>query len=442
MNNYLTSLAQWLPVLLAPGKNGKTTKIPVDHNTGMPCDAHAPAFWTTYERATAVAQAWGPTYGVGFVLTAADPFFCVDIDHALQPDGTWSPLAQQLVAGLPGCMVEVSQSGQGLHIWGRYPNPPKHRMKRVDLGVELYTELRFILLGTQQAGEIAERCDALLSLIAQVFPPIETGSTAVPDEGPRADWRGPADDEELLRRALRSTSMAATFGGNRATFFDLWTANVDVLARAYPADPSSSEPYDRSSADAALAAHLAFWTGCDVARIERLMRRSALAREKWDKAVSAGDVPELTDANIRSTFKMLHDSRGEIFERGVIACFKGLAWDYKTNLPQKFGRRIVMTYLTGSYGHSKCDQLDDLVRVLSVLDGKPEPDHRRGIYSAISAAGLNGWPCKAGVVETEYLSIRTFKNHNGHVTFKRPDLVDKMNLIIAKHYPGALPAPK
>lgn len=190
--------------------------------------------------------------------------------------------------------------------------------------------------------------------------------------------------------------------------------------------------------------------GIDCGAWQYLMSQSGLrslmdatARTKWDKAVADGEVPELTDANIRSTFKMLHDSRGEMFERGVIACFKSLAWDYKTNLPQKFGKRIVVTYLLGSYStFSKTDQLDDLVRVMSVLDGKPEPDSRRGIYMALSAAGLNGWPHKAGVVETEYLSIRTFKNQNGHVTFKRPDLVDKMNRIIAKHYPGALPAPK
>ena len=34
------------------------------------------------------------------------------------------------------------------------------------------------------------------------------------------------------------------------------------------------------------------------------------------------------------------------------------------------------------------------------------------------------------------------KNGNAHVTFKRMDLVDTMNRIIAKHYPGALAAPK
>ena len=66
--------------------------------------------------------------------------------------------------------------------------------------------------------------------------------------------------------------------------------------------------------------------------------------------------------------------RGEIFERGVIACFKGLAWDYKTNLPQKFGKRIVMTYLTGWHSYERANQLDDLMRVLSILDGKIDSD--------------------------------------------------------------------
>lgn len=189
--------------------------------------------------------------------------------------------------------------------------------------------------------------------------------------------------------------------------------------------------------------------GVDSSSWQYLMHESGLrslmdatARAKWDKAISEGDIPEFNAANIRSTFTMLHDSRGEMFERGVIACFKSLAWCYKTNLPQKFGKRIVVTYLSGTSGYQKCDQLDDLVRVLSVLDGKPEPDYRGGIYSALTKSGAMGWPTRPGVADTEYLSIKHFKNHNGHVTFKRPDLVEKMNKIIARHYPGALPAPK
>lgn len=189
--------------------------------------------------------------------------------------------------------------------------------------------------------------------------------------------------------------------------------------------------------------------GVDGAAWQYLMHESGLrslmdatAREKWDKAIADGDIPELTEANVRSTFKMLHDSRGEMFERGVIACFKALAWCYKTNLPQKFGKRIVMRYITGAmYGGRKADELDDLQRVMAVLDGKPEADHRNGVRAALGRCGIR-WGDPRGTCETEYLLIRTFKNGNGHITFKRLDLVDKMNLIIAKHYPGALPAPK
>jgi hypothetical protein len=190
--------------------------------------------------------------------------------------------------------------------------------------------------------------------------------------------------------------------------------------------------------------------GVDAAAWQYLMHQSGLrslmdakAREKWDKSIGDGEIPEFTEPNVRSTFTMLHDSRGEMFERGVISCFKSLAWDYKTNLPQKFGKRIVMTYLTGYYSNNKQNELDDLMRVMHVLDGKPEPDHRGGISSMLTAAGLNScYPRRVGECENDYLSIRTFKNTNGHITFKRLDLVEQMNRIIAKHYPGALPAPK
>ncbi len=186
----------------------------------------------------------------------------------------------------------------------------------------------------------------------------------------------------------------------------------------------------------------------DAAAWRYLMHESGLlslmdakAREAWEKSISDGKHPELTAANIRATFEGLYSARGDMFERGVVECFRRLSWQYKTNLPQKFGKRIVLTSLLGWHSYTRANELDDLVRVFHVLDGKPEPDHRGGISAAISRAGL-GYASKQGTVETPYLSIRTFKNGNGHVTFTRPDLVNQLNRIIAKHYPGALPAPK
>lgn len=182
----------------------------------------------------------------------------------------------------------------------------------------------------------------------------------------------------------------------------------------------------------------------DTSGWDLLMKESGLrtfmdaqAREAWANKIATCDVPPLTLENIEATLRTLHDSRGDLFERGVIECFRRLSWCYKTNNPAKFGKRIIVRGIGNIYaGNRTCDQLDDLVRCFCVLDGKPEPDHRDGIYYQVSDAIRE----HRYIVENEYLSIRRFKNANGHVTFKRLDLVDGLNDIIAKHYPGCLPA--
>ncbi|MFM0174618.1 DUF4942 domain-containing protein [Paraburkholderia sediminicola] len=162
----------------------------------------------------------------------------------------------------------------------------------------------------------------------------------------------------------------------------------------------------------------------------------ACAREQWSKQIAEGDVPELTAANIEATFTQLYGARGDMFERGVLACFRRLSWDYKTNQPFRFGKRIIVRYLLsqGSLNHRVTDELDDLMRVFRVLDGKPEADHRHGAYYLVSDARQQ----RRTETENDYVHLRWFQNGNGHVTFKRHDLVEKMNQILAKHYPNAL----
>ena len=170
---------------------------------------------------------------------------------------------------------------------------------------------------------------------------------------------------------------------------------------------------------------------------------SAAKRTEVDEAIRAETVPPLTREAIRATFTQLHESRGEMFEQGVIECFRRLSWDYKTNLPQKFGKRIVVTYLTsyGSANYTQCDELDDVLRVFHLCDGKPEADHRRSCYRLISEAmrATSEWPKLA---ENDYFSITLYKNQSGHVTFTRPDLIQHLNRVLAKHFPHALAEPK
>lgn len=43
---------------------------------------------------------------------------------------------------------------------------------------------------------------------------------------------------------------------------------------------------------------------------------------------------------------------------------------------------------------------------------------------------------RAQMFEDNLFTIRYFQKESGHIAFKRLDLVEKMNDIVEKHYPG------
>lgn len=270
-----------------PDRPGKTIKRPVDVITGHYCNSNDPAHQYTYAEAAATGRP------IGFVFNEADGFWFLDIDGALQdvPGGAqWSGLAQQLCSRLAGAAVEVSQSGRGLHIIGRGV-VPDHSCKNIPLGLEFYTHERFVALtGTHAQGDAGlDLTGAAQAVAAEFFPPNPHGQIAGWTAEPVPEWDGPKTDEELIKAAVRGSekSAAGAFGG--VTFNDLWTANAEKLAAKWPSDKGG---YDASNADAALASHLAFWTGKNCERIRSLMQRSALARPKWD------DRPEWLETTI------------------------------------------------------------------------------------------------------------------------------------------------
>lgn len=254
-------------------------KRPINPKTGLSHDPHDPAMWLTFEEASAAASLYG--HGVGFVFTEADPFFFLDIDKCLGDDGQWSELAVNLCSAFTGCAVEVSQSGRGLHIFGKSA-PIEHRCKNIPLGIEFYTSRRYVALtGIGAMGDAGADTTAVVQwLVGTYFPPTEgTDDDFEWSDKPVPEWSGPEDDETLIEKMLASSSASAAFS-NRASVRQLWDADVDALAKAYP--PSGGGDFDHSSADAALCSHLAFWTGKNCERMDRLFRRSGLMRDKWD----------------------------------------------------------------------------------------------------------------------------------------------------------------
>lgn len=169
----------------------------------------------------------------------------------------------------------------------------------------------------------------------------------------------------------------------------------------------------------------------------------AQARDEWHKNLEEGELPEISEENILATFEHLHHSKGEVFERGVVNVFKGLSWDYKTNSPFSFGKKIIINNLVthNRWGFSlnwgwRRDQLTDLERMLFLLDGKPIPDNRSNVTTRLMEH-IRDHPGRQSY-EDDFFSIRYFQKGTAHLTFKRPELIKKMNNIIAKHYPGML----
>ncbi|EHP6080377.1 DUF4942 domain-containing protein [Escherichia coli] len=171
----------------------------------------------------------------------------------------------------------------------------------------------------------------------------------------------------------------------------------------------------------------------------------AQAREQWYNSLEKDDIPAVSEANILSTFEQLHQSKGEVFERGVINVFKGLSWDFKSNNPCKFGKKIIATGLVKhdrwgfglNWGWQR-DRLADLERMLMLLDGQPIPDNRADVTRRLSDHIHTNR--HSNRYEDEMFAIKYFQKGTAHINFKRPELLDKLNDIIARHYPGALSA--
>lgn len=169
----------------------------------------------------------------------------------------------------------------------------------------------------------------------------------------------------------------------------------------------------------------------------------AQARDQWYNSLEKEDIPAVSEENILSTFEQLHLNKGEVFERGVINVFKSLSWNFKTNSPCSFGRKIIVTGLVkcDRWGFSlnwgwQRDRLADLERMLMILDGQPVPDNRADVTRRLGDhIHENGHSTS---YEDETFAIKYFQKGTAHITFKRPELVDKLNDIIARHYPGAL----
>lgn len=266
----------------------KPSKVPYDPKTGRKASPTDPATWGSFDQSE-LAFASGIYTGIGFVFTEQDPFVFLDFDDCKDDAGNWISGINQW--GLfDSSALECSQSGNGIHVIVTAQDKAflaahENRWNRADGGGnECYTSGRFVAFGPHGWQGEPQPADNMLRL----FVPLRT-KRSVPHlawtDQPQPGYDGSDSDEALLQRALESKGGAGTMFSTAAPFGALWQADAAVLGRFWP---DAKRPFDHSSADMALMNALAWWTGCNHARMWRLFQRSALYRpDKVRTAVKA-----------------------------------------------------------------------------------------------------------------------------------------------------------
>ena len=258
----------------------KPLKLPCSPHTGKATGVNDVAHFVSYEEALTASVKYDA--GVAFVLTENDPLFLLDIDNCLTPEYQWNDTALKLCGDFAGAYMERSISGKGLHIIAECDQLMLHSCKYDAEGLEFYTKKRFIALSEDESmGDSASNhTPAAQGLIASYFQPTAAVVGGDWTTEPVAEYTFTGD---LIAAACKTKGANAIFGGG-ASFADLWTRNVKVLEVAYP-DNYSDIPreFDFSTADAALAQHLAFWTGKNCEHMAELMKQSGLVRDKYDR---------------------------------------------------------------------------------------------------------------------------------------------------------------
>lgn len=119
-----------------------------------------PSTWSRHRDAAASSAGCG----LGFVLDG-DGVVCLDLDHCLDKDGAPLPWAQTILTAAGDTWVEVSRSGDGLHVWGLGSLESGRRITFNGGSVELYADGRYIAVTGRTFGDTPRRLGGLQHVI-------------------------------------------------------------------------------------------------------------------------------------------------------------------------------------------------------------------------------------------------------------------------------------
>ncbi|MDU4892223.1 MAG: phage/plasmid primase, P4 family [Clostridium sp.] len=282
----LKSERLWLCWKYKKSKDGKSTKVPFSA-TGIPTgtsEKHKHT-WVTFNDALAAIKKHR-FHGIGLIIPKG--YYFVDIDHRPLED----PLVQEVLNLLKG-YGELSPSGEGIHILGKC-DLSKLPLEEGRLSKEYYCKNPNNRMELYVGG-LTNRYATFTAKSIQNLPLKDNTSEVITFlnkhmkrtlYNPNINF--PTKNNFQNSKINRNSKIVTNKNGNKA-LSDEELLSIAMKAKNHMkfsllykyGDISAYE--SQSNADQALCSLLAFYTGDDEERIDRLFRSSKLYRPKWER---------------------------------------------------------------------------------------------------------------------------------------------------------------
>lgn len=246
-------------------------KVPLDRN-GRPTDP------TDADNALSAAEALaiyqeapeGRFDGIGVII--APPLVGIDLDHAIDENGKWSPIASNIVEQVD-TYAEISPSGTGLHLIGLAPGMAErcgaYRKKNSGIRLEVYFEKRYFRFSGDAPFplDIQDISDAVQRIL-DTYLKVDTMSTEGGAAAALSAEQDPRTKEEVAMDA--DTVMTRMRRG----------ADWEIISRLLDGEDIKG---NKSDDDMSLLNRLAFYSRRDARVMDHIYRTSKRCRPKWDE---------------------------------------------------------------------------------------------------------------------------------------------------------------
>lgn len=159
-------------------------------------------------------------------------------------------------------------------------------------------------------------------------------------------------------------------------------------------------------------------------------------RDEWHDMIRERKAPAFSEDTVRSTITDLLLSRSRFFAERVDGVFRALSREHVTNVPQGFGKRMIM-YVRDAWGsdYKQCGHLDDLRCVIARIRRIEEPVHGSSSRIVESAYRHHGqWT----EIDGGALRVRVYLKGTAHLEV-HSDIAWQLNAVLAMLHPSAIP---